>query len=39
MSLAYKAMMFAREAHKDQVRKYTANPYVDWQRWLGSWPR
>jgi (p)ppGpp synthase/HD superfamily hydrolase len=22
-------MMFAREAHKDQVRKYTGNPYVD----------
>jgi guanosine-3',5'-bis(diphosphate) 3'-pyrophosphohydrolase len=21
--------MFAREAHKDQVRKYTGNPYVD----------
>lgn len=29
MSIAFKAMMFAREAHKDQVRKYTANPYVD----------
>lgn len=29
MTLAYEAMMFAREAHKDQVRKYTGNPYVD----------
>ncbi len=29
MSLAFEAMMFAREVHKDQVRKYTANPYVD----------
>lgn len=29
MNLAYKAMMFAREVHKDQVRKYTGNPYVD----------
>lgn len=29
MSIAYRAMMFAREAHKDQVRKYTGNPYVD----------
>jgi (p)ppGpp synthase/HD superfamily hydrolase len=29
MSIAYRAMMFAREAHKTQVRKYTANPYVD----------
>jgi GTP diphosphokinase / guanosine-3',5'-bis(diphosphate) 3'-diphosphatase len=29
MSIAYDAMMFAREAHKDQVRKYTGNPYVD----------
>lgn len=29
MSLAYDAMMFAREAHKNQVRKYTGNPYVD----------
>lgn len=28
-SLAYRAMMFAREAHKNQVRKYTGNPYVD----------
>lgn len=27
--VAYRAMMFAREVHKDQVRKYTANPYVD----------
>jgi guanosine-3',5'-bis(diphosphate) 3'-pyrophosphohydrolase len=29
MSLAYEAMMFAREVHKDQRRKYTNNPYVD----------
>ena len=29
MNLAYKAMMFAREVHKDQVRKYTGNPYVE----------
>lgn len=29
MSLAYEAMMFAREAHKDQRRKYTNNPYID----------
>jgi (p)ppGpp synthase/HD superfamily hydrolase len=29
MSLAYKAMMFAREAHKAQRRKYTGNPYSD----------
>lgn len=29
MTLAYDAMMFAREVHKDQVRKYTGNPYVD----------
>mgnify|MGYP001557779150 CR=1 FL=1 len=29
MSLAYEAMMFAREVHKDQRRKYTGNPYVD----------
>lgn len=27
MSLAYEAMMFAREAHKDQKRKYTGAPY------------
>lgn len=26
---AYKAMMFAREAHKAQRRKYTNNPYTD----------
>lgn len=25
----YDAMMFAREKHKGQVRKYTGNPYVD----------
>lgn len=29
MNLAYRAMMFAREAHKDQKRKYTGNPYTD----------
>lgn len=29
MSIAYTAMMIAREAHKDQVRKYTGNPYTD----------
>ena len=29
MSIAYEAMMFAREAHKDQRRKYTGNPYSD----------
>lgn len=28
-SLAYDAMMFAREVHKDQTRKYTGNPYTD----------
>tara|TARA_R110000868_G_scaffold123094_2_gene326228 strand:+ start:879 stop:1493 length:615 start_codon:yes stop_codon:yes gene_type:complete len=27
--VAFKAMMFAREAHKNQRRKYTNNPYVD----------
>jgi guanosine-3',5'-bis(diphosphate) 3'-pyrophosphohydrolase len=29
MSLAFEAMMFARDAHKNQVRKYTGNPYAD----------
>lgn len=29
MSIAFEAMMFAREVHKDQRRKYTNNPYVD----------
>lgn len=29
MSIAYDAMMFAREVHKDQRRKYTNNPYVE----------
>jgi (p)ppGpp synthase/HD superfamily hydrolase len=29
MSLAYEAMLFAREAHKSQRRKYTNNPYAD----------
>lgn len=28
-TLAFDAMMFAREVHKDQVRKYTGNPYAD----------
>lgn len=27
--IAYKAMMFAREVHKHQVRKYTGNPYIE----------
>jgi guanosine-3',5'-bis(diphosphate) 3'-pyrophosphohydrolase len=27
--VAYRAMMFARNAHKNQVRKYTGNPYSD----------
>lgn len=29
MSLAFEAMVFAREVHKDQRRKYTGNPYTD----------
>ena len=29
MSLAFEAMMFAREIHKDQRRKYTNSPYSD----------
>jgi len=29
MSKAFKAMMFAREVHKDQRRKYTKHPYFD----------
>lgn len=29
MSIAYKAMLFAREAHKNQKRKYTGNAYTD----------
>lgn len=29
MSLAFEAMVFAREVHKGQVRKYTGNPYTD----------
>lgn len=28
-SLAYDAMVFARDAHKDQVRKYTGEPYFN----------
>jgi (p)ppGpp synthase/HD superfamily hydrolase len=29
MNLAYQAMVFAREVHKDQRRKYTNAPYFD----------
>lgn len=29
MTLAYDAMMFARNVHAFQVRKYTGNPYAD----------
>lgn len=29
MNLAYRAMMFARDVHATQTRKYTGNPYVD----------
>ena len=29
MSIAYEAMMFAREVHVAQRRKYTDNPYTD----------
>jgi len=29
MLITFEAMIFAREKHKDQVRKYTGNPYVD----------
>lgn len=29
MSISIKAMQFARGVHKDQVRKYTGNPYAD----------
>lgn len=28
-SIAYRAMVLARHAHKDQVRKYSGNPYAD----------
>ena len=28
-SLAYEAMLFAREKHKDQVRKYIGEPYFN----------
>lgn len=28
-SLAFRAMDFARRMHRNQVRKYTGNPYVD----------
>lgn len=29
MSIAYEAMIFARECHKNQRRKYTNNPYFE----------
>lgn len=29
MNRSHDAMIFAREAHKDQKRKYTGNPYAD----------
>jgi guanosine-3',5'-bis(diphosphate) 3'-pyrophosphohydrolase len=29
MSIAFRAMQFAREVHKDQRRKYSGNPYFD----------
>lgn len=29
MNLAFRAMLFARDVHKDQRRKYTNNPYAD----------
>ncbi len=29
MSLAYEAMVFARQVHANQRRKYTGNPYAD----------
>ena len=29
MTIAFRAMLFAREAHKSQRRKYTDNPYTD----------
>ncbi|NLD69639.1 MAG: guanosine polyphosphate pyrophosphohydrolase, partial [Limnobacter sp.] len=29
MDLAFDAMMFARQVHSRQVRKYSGNPYVD----------
>ena len=29
MTIAHEAMIFAREVHKDQKRKYTGNPYAD----------
>nr|WP_319566270.1 HD domain-containing protein [uncultured Rhodoferax sp.] len=28
-NLSFRAMVFAREVHKDHVRKYTGNPYAD----------
>lgn len=29
MDMAWQAMLFAREVHKDQRRKYSGNPYAD----------
>ncbi|WP_042299001.1 HD domain-containing protein [Paraburkholderia kururiensis] len=29
MSIAFRAMQFARHVHRDQKRKYTGNPYTD----------
>ena len=29
MSIAFEAMKFARHVHRNQVRKYTGNPYAD----------
>jgi len=29
MTLAFRAMQFAREVHKNQVRKYTGDPYTN----------
>lgn len=29
MTIAYEAMVFAREMHKSQKRKYTGNPYIE----------
>jgi (p)ppGpp synthase/HD superfamily hydrolase len=37
MQLAYEAMMFAREVHKVQRRKYTNNPYADHLAEVADW--
>lgn len=29
MRIAFEAMKFARYVHRNQVRKYTGNPYAD----------